>query len=250
MGTIGQCNTQALKTMYGHHEELVSGVLQRTSRVLENLQSPTSFGEGLGELVFYIEREVLNHAKAEEETIYVLAKTQLALAAIIDEMIQEHEKISVLTRSLKEVPSGPKWIVYALELNSLFASHVTKENVVVLPALVRDSSIDLAQLLHEMHGNFEERLSNFENKDQSKDNKGKAADKQVVDVRTIAPRSRHELIFSTFCELEPGESFVLVNDHDPKPLRYQFQAEYTESFSWDYLESGPSTWRVKIRRTN
>jgi len=41
---------------------------------------------------------------------------------------------------------------------------------------------------------------------------------------------------------------VLVNDHDPKPLRYQFQAEHPGEFTWDYLESGPEAWRVRIAR--
>lgn len=40
----------------------------------------------------------------------------------------------------------------------------------------------------------------------------------------------------TFHELAPGQVFVLVNDHDPKPLYYQFQAEYQGTFTWDYLE--------------
>src|ERR1035441_3745260 len=48
----------------------------------------------------------------------------------------------------------------------------------------------------------------------------------IVDVRTIVPRERHPLIFNTFHELAPGQDFVLVNDHDPKPLYYHFKAEY------------------------
>lgn len=72
------------------------------------------------------------------------------------------------------------------------------------------------------------------------------ATKTTVDVRTIQPRERHPLIFRTFQDLAPGEAMMLVNDHDPKPLRYQFQAELGGGFSWDYLESGPQVWRVRI----
>ncbi|HRP46907.1 MAG TPA: DUF2249 domain-containing protein [Trueperaceae bacterium] len=46
-----------------------------------------------------------------------------------------------------------------------------------------------------------------------------------IDVRTIPPRERHPLLFKTFDDLEAGQSFELVNDHDPKPLYYQFQVE-------------------------
>jgi uncharacterized protein (DUF2249 family) len=71
----------------------------------------------------------------------------------------------------------------------------------------------------------------------------------VIDVRTIIPRERHPLIFNTFHGLAPGESFVLVNDHDPKPLYYQFQAEHAGSFTWDYLDQGPDVWRVRVGRS-
>jgi uncharacterized protein (DUF2249 family) len=37
-----------------------------------------------------------------------------------------------------------------------------------------------------------------------------------------------------------------VNDHDPKPLFYQFSAERAGEFTWDYIESGPMVWRVRI----
>lgn len=73
---------------------------------------------------------------------------------------------------------------------------------------------------------------------------------EVLDVRTEAPARRHEHIFETWDGLLPGTGFVLVNDHDPKPLYYQFAAEHSGAFTWDYLESGPEVWRVRIGRTD
>jgi uncharacterized protein (DUF2249 family) len=70
-----------------------------------------------------------------------------------------------------------------------------------------------------------------------------------LDVRNLVPRERHPLILRTFDALGPGEGFVLVNDHDPKPLYYQFQAEIGPKFDWQYLEQGPEVWRVRIGRT-
>ena len=72
------------------------------------------------------------------------------------------------------------------------------------------------------------------------------ATEKALDVRQIAPARRHPMIFDTFAQLSPAEGFVLVNDHDPKPLFYQFQAELTGTFTWDYLERGPEVWRVRI----
>lgn len=71
----------------------------------------------------------------------------------------------------------------------------------------------------------------------------------VLDVRTIQPRDRHPLIFTTFDQLQPGEHFELVNDHAPRPLQYQFMHERPDQFEWEYLEEGPEIWRVRITRT-
>lgn len=75
-----------------------------------------------------------------------------------------------------------------------------------------------------------------------------AAGTTVVDVRSLVPAQRHAKIFELVNELGPGASFVLVNDHDPKPLYYQFDAEHHGQFSWHYLEQGPEVWRVEIGR--
>ena len=71
---------------------------------------------------------------------------------------------------------------------------------------------------------------------------------KTIDVREIMPRERHPLIFQTFDDLAVAESFELVNDHDPKPLYYQFMAERPGQLGWEYLEEGPETWRVVLTK--
>jgi uncharacterized protein (DUF2249 family) len=68
----------------------------------------------------------------------------------------------------------------------------------------------------------------------------------VVDVRSFVPAERHRKIFELVARLAPSASFILVNVHDPKPLYYQLEAEYPKQFSWNYIESGPTVWRVEI----
>ncbi|HEU6455229.1 MAG TPA: DUF2249 domain-containing protein [Roseateles sp.] len=70
----------------------------------------------------------------------------------------------------------------------------------------------------------------------------------LIDVREIPPRERHPLIFSTFRALAAKDAMELVNDHDPRPLYYQMQAEMPGTFTWDYLDVGPDVWRVRITR--
>jgi uncharacterized protein (DUF2249 family) len=74
------------------------------------------------------------------------------------------------------------------------------------------------------------------------------ADAAIVDVRNIVPRDRHPLIFDTFDNLPPGQSMILVNDHEPRPLYYQFLHERPDQFTWTYLQEGPEEWRVRISR--
>jgi len=73
-----------------------------------------------------------------------------------------------------------------------------------------------------------------------------ATSEHQLDVRQITPIQRHGIIFATFGQLGLNESFILINDHDPKHLYYQFQAELTATFSWEYIENGPEIWRVRI----
>ncbi len=69
-----------------------------------------------------------------------------------------------------------------------------------------------------------------------------------LDVTKLVPRDKHPTIFRTFDALNPGESFILINDHDPAPLKYQFSFERANVFEWEYLEEGPETWKVKLTR--
>lgn len=70
----------------------------------------------------------------------------------------------------------------------------------------------------------------------------------VLDVREVAPRDRHPAIFRLWDALGEGESFELVNDHNPLPLYYQFACEYPGRFLWHYLERGPEVWRVRLTK--
>lgn len=69
-----------------------------------------------------------------------------------------------------------------------------------------------------------------------------------LDIRLVPPREKHPTIFKTFDDLRVGEGFTLVNDHDPFPLRHQFEATRRGQFEWTYLQSGPAVWRVLIEK--
>lgn len=70
----------------------------------------------------------------------------------------------------------------------------------------------------------------------------------VIDVRELAPQQRHSKIFGSFDELLPGEAIEIVSDHDPLPLRRQFDSRSAGRFQWTYLQQGPAQWNVLISK--
>ena len=76
----------------------------------------------------------------------------------------------------------------------------------------------------------------------------KTPDAVELDLRPLPPFERHDRIFEAWDSLKPGQSLRIINDHDPKPLHYQFEAEQKGKFVWTYEERGPKDWKVKITR--
>ncbi|MBS1640763.1 MAG: DUF2249 domain-containing protein [Bacteroidetes bacterium] len=69
------------------------------------------------------------------------------------------------------------------------------------------------------------------------------------DIRPYPPTERHEMFYKAFADIKPGEAFEFINDHDPKPLYYQMEAESKEPFRWEYLQKGPDDWKVRVIKT-
>ncbi len=71
---------------------------------------------------------------------------------------------------------------------------------------------------------------------------------KVLDVRETPCSIKHGLILRTFFELPTGDFFILRNGHDPVPLRYQFEAEFPDTFTWEYVHRQPDDVAVKISK--
>ena len=70
----------------------------------------------------------------------------------------------------------------------------------------------------------------------------------VLDLRTIPPRAHHPLIFGRFDAVPTGQSLQILHDHNPQPLRLQFEDRVRGQFEWAALETGPAVWRIQITR--
>jgi uncharacterized protein YeaO (DUF488 family)/uncharacterized protein (DUF2249 family) len=69
-----------------------------------------------------------------------------------------------------------------------------------------------------------------------------------LDVRAVRKPGKHPQIFEQFNALAVGESFVLMNNHDPWHLRDEFETDHPGEFSWRYLQRGPERWEIRITR--
>jgi uncharacterized protein (DUF2249 family) len=316
---VTMTESQAFDAMLAHHRILVEEVARRMRTLESTVEGGAGHGPAAAELVAYLADEVLPHALAEEHTVYQAAAALSGLASTVEEMVAEHRTLASLADQLAESPNAGQARAAGEAIGTLFATHVERENDLLLPPLRAAESVDLSQLLVQMH-----RLTEAarEAQDHAEDSTAPDTEEallrllleaggaltdaglgdracrlvarawaalrvarpdlavrvtatlhrlvrsvtaepvtltngarsaattvdEILDVRNLAPAQRHETIFATYEALGAGRGFVLVNDHDPKPLRYQFEAEHEGRFTWDSIEAGPSVWRVRIGR--
>ncbi|WP_435181143.1 P-loop NTPase [Halorussus sp. AFM4] len=76
----------------------------------------------------------------------------------------------------------------------------------------------------------------------------------ALDVRGLPPRIRHEQVGEEFRALDPGESFYVVNDHDPSPLAELLAGEHAEGSADEAFDAcevhrrAPDEWVLELRR--
>ncbi|HXF69493.1 MAG TPA: DUF2249 domain-containing protein [Thermoflexus sp.] len=211
-------------------------------------EGPTLSPAELQSLRAFLLQDLLPHAQGEERALYPAVEPLIRQhGQATATMRVDHEFIEGYIRQIDGLiqriqgaePEGRASAERELrrlliELYALLRVHMAKEERVYLPLFERYLSLEEQQRVFEaMHpGGAEPGFKTV----------------QELDVRSVPPPQRHPLIFQTFEALRPGEAFILVNDHDPKPLYYQFQYERPGQFSWTYLEQGPEVWRVRIGR--
>lgn len=234
----------AREALRQHHEELAGKMAGYADALTGSVPAadPEPF-------VRFLREELLPHAAGEDRYLYPAVEPLLkAHGMATATMRMDHRAIERYVGALEETASRLRNAEGAArleavrdltrltwQLQALFEVHLQKEEQVYLPVLAQYApEAEQQRIIAQMHETPGERP---------------AADAQPdLDVRTLAPARRHAVIFATFETLGSGQAFVLVNDHDPKPLYYQFQAEQPGKFTWTYLEQGPEVWRVRIGR--
>lgn len=69
-----------------------------------------------------------------------------------------------------------------------------------------------------------------------------------LDVRAFPTWERHPRVFAAFDALPIGGTLELTSDHEPRPLRYEFDEQRADAFVWDHQMLDEDRWRVTIKR--
>jgi len=232
------------EAMHNHHQEMVATLEKHVAALVDK-----SGNAKPAELVDFLNNELIPHAQAEETYLYPAVDPLIkahgsatATMSIDHEFIQNYvREIEAATALLDNTPNENQTLIrqnlarLALQLQGIFLLHLEKEERIYLPLFEHYTSTEEQErILNNMHESGTEQ----------------PIVKVTVDVRQIAPPQRHPLIFQTFHSLQNGEAFRLINDHDPKPLFYQFKYELEGQFTWEYVESGPQVWQVIVGKTS
>jgi uncharacterized protein (DUF2249 family) len=255
-------DNDALETIERHHAELVGGLSARTAVLLAAVRRGEGWERARDALVVWCRTELLPHAEAEEAVLYPAARELSALEPLVRAMSHEHALLGNLVVRLASADDASVALVHAGAAQTLFESHVAKENDLLLPAMAAASDTAVAQLLTEMHTMLEEpedgsvpAVANPSDGQPDEEGHGPtcgchddADAAPELDARTIPHAIRHATIFGALATVAPAGELILVAPHDPLPLLDQIEQRWPTAFTVEYLERGPETWRLRFTR--
>lgn len=253
-----EADAQAAVAVEQHHAAMAGTLTVKVDAVLDaaGRGAEQEASVATRNLVAWCRAELIPHALAEESTLYEAAASRSSGRLLIEGMRTEHNVILGLVDDLAGEPTPLAAAAGARALQVVFANHLEKENTLVLPLLISDPEIAVAELLEGMH----DLIGGAENHDHQPEaaaphrehscscGEVDSADYPVLDARAVPHAIRHATIFGALDGVRAGAGLVLVAPHDPKPLLAQVEQRNPGVFDVDYLEQGPEAWRLLFVR--
>lgn len=247
-----------IHTFMEEHKVIVES-LENLTVLLEKLKTKTSFDEmgtdieGFKEIAHHLVEAESHHQREEDVLFPQINKHEITEPTEIMkldhvEFLKKKKSLYNFTYNWQDF-SFDEYKNNVLELGQFLAkeleSHIFKEDNILY-------QIALQVLTEEEWGEVKRECDKIgyccfapEDPEQAAQDHGKIVD---LDLRPLPPFERHEKIFRIWAGRKPGETLKITNDHDPKPLWYQFEVEYKGKFEWEYEQEGPKDWIVKIKR--
>ncbi|MGE5765136.1 MAG: hemerythrin domain-containing protein [Mycobacterium leprae] len=144
---------RAAQAVVAHHAAMLQRLLELGSAVrgaAEGGDGPAASRER-DLLVAYLRAELLPHALAEEGTMYRTGADRARLRLLVDGMVREHHALLALVDELSAAATPSAIAAAARAVEALFAVHLAKENKLLLPALLEEPDVSLAEQLEGMH---------------------------------------------------------------------------------------------------
>lgn len=265
----GRPNAAVIDAIRAHHAQLAEQLRVHTDAAVTAAWAGEC-GCERDALHEWYRTEFLPHAVAEEQALYGPALELDATRLLIRGMLAEHRFLVSLVADFALAFQPLRVATAAVAAQAVFTVHLAKENDLLLPALDQ-AGLDLPAILagmHEILGHRHDKAEQSAEPGAAREGRGcgcdhDAGEAQLVplqvsarpqdregdlDVRALPHGQRHEIIFARLEQLQPDQSLVIVNDHDPKPLRYQTEAMWPGRFEWTYRQAGPQVWRVALSR--
>lgn len=246
-------DADAAEKVEQHHAEMAGRLALLTSDVVRAARTDRA-GAARQELLSWLRDDLVPHATAEEQTLYPAAAEVAEARLLVEAMLAEHVLIHRLVGDLEAATDPIEAAAVARALETLFGSHLAKENDQLIPTLVASPDYSVAEMLdgmHELLGGHEApaaAASPAADGHQCACGGHDEAGLPELDARTIPHAIRHATIFGALDGLRPGTGLQLVADHDPLPLLAQLEQRAPGAFDVSYRESGPEVFRLELIR--
>lgn len=220
--------------------------LVKLEKSLDNLDVDARTRSDIVEVALFIQDEVQAHFLNEEKILFPLLEEVPGMKEGPLKMMRvEHEEFRKNDQRLQEMAERLRFredvstfrdelIETGRAIVLLLREHIDKEDNVLFPMAERflgeKTLLDAAEKMRISEGPVE------------------VGNVVILDVRPLHPAQRHPMIFGTFDGLPSGEEIKLINDHDPRPLHYQFEAERQGQYVWRTEEEGPEKWVAYIKK--
>jgi uncharacterized protein (DUF2249 family) len=263
-----EADARAAEAVEQHHAQMAGAL---GARVEALVSAVAAHDEGAADaartdLAAWCERELVPHAVAEEKAMYPAAQAKVEGRLLVEGMLAEHQVITGLVQLLGTGRDSVRAAAAAKALQVAFESHLATENELVLPLLVEDPAVSVADLLGGMHellgGESHEGHGPEAAHSQGAGTEAAAhggghqcncgekdgAGYPELDARAVPHAIRHATIFGALDAVRPGAGMILVAPHDPLPLLAQIEQRAPGAFEVSYVERGPEAWRLAFVR--
>lgn len=255
---------RAAQAVVRHHSELAATLTGHVTRLIADADAGIlrQVWAHRDEFTTWLHEELLPHAYAEETALYPAAADLPAGKLLVEGMLGEHRVIAALVTDLEAAASPVVAAATANALQAVFASHLAKENDLVVPLLVAADEVSLAGLLDGMHDIIGAETGSPAGAGCGGggcgcdgDNPGAAGGEVStvgidprLDVRDVPHGERHARVLAALDALPTDAALVLVAPHAPLPLLAEIKDRYAGQVAGEWLQDGPEVWQIRLHR--